>query len=86
MNEHEPKPQVAPPAGYKPPSLPTLAALGAISAAALAGCERSYPPLAGVPPMPVDEQKQPQPLAGEALPLEDEPQPIFLLGFAPEAE
>ena len=44
MNEHEPKPHVAPPAGYKPPSLPTLAALGAlgvISAAALSGCNLS---------------------------------------------
>jgi len=85
MNEQNTKPNVAPPAGYKPPSLPALAALGAISAAALAGCERIYP-LAGAMIMPVDEQKQPQPLSGEALPLEDEHQPVPLLGFAPEAE
>ena len=40
MNEHESKPHVAPPAGYKPPSLPTLAALGALGTAALmSGCD-----------------------------------------------
>ena len=37
MNESQNKPRVAPPAAYKAPSLPTLAALGAISAAALVG-------------------------------------------------
>ena len=44
MNSHEPKPPVAPPAAYKPPSIPTLAMLGAvgvISAAALSGCNFS---------------------------------------------
>lgn len=40
MNKHESKPRVAPPAAYKAPSLPTLAALGAVSAAAmLSGCK-----------------------------------------------
>ena len=82
MNEHEPKPQVAPPAGYKPPSLPTLAALGIISAATLAGCI----PLTGAMIMPVDEEKQPLPLADEALPTGGESQPVPLRGFVPEAE
>jgi hypothetical protein len=41
MNEQNPKPVVTPPDAYKPPSLPTLAALGVIaSAALLTGCER----------------------------------------------
>ena len=42
MNETHTKPNVAPPASYKAPSLPTLAALGAIAAAALAGgCKKT---------------------------------------------
>jgi len=44
MQEQESKPKVSPPVSYKAPSLPTLAALGAITAAALAtGCNKSVP-------------------------------------------
>ena len=41
MKKQSAKPNVAPPASYKVPSLPTLAALGVITAAALAtGCRQ----------------------------------------------
>ena len=37
---HDPQPNVSPPTSYKTPSLPTLAALGVISATALvSGCD-----------------------------------------------
>ena len=63
MNEPDPKPRVAPPAAYKPPSLPTLAALGALSAATafLGGCLPGYVKPNQLPPTtdaeaPVDEK------------------------------
>ena len=68
MNEHEFKSRVAPPAAYKAPSLPTLAALGAISAAALlSGCGPRRPVIAGGITSPsdyrelVDEKGEPEP-------------------------
>ena len=79
MNEHESKPRVTPPAAYKAPSLPTLAALGAISAAALLnGCARA-PKMEsvitmGLPINPIDrlesteEKNEPSP----ALPSTEE--------------
>ena len=49
MKKQSAKPNVAPPASYKMPSLPTLAALGALTAAALAtGCRNNREHLDGI--------------------------------------
>ena len=69
MNDQESKnkPNVAPPAAYKAPSLPTLAALGAISAAALMGGCNRYEYAMGdvyIPtdcPEPTEEKSEPSP-------------------------
>ena len=67
MNNQESKnkPRVAPPAAYKTPALPTLAALGAISVAALmGGCM-----LQGVVYIPTDRP--------ESTEEKNEPSPAF---------
>jgi hypothetical protein len=59
-------PKVAPPASYKAPSLPTLAALGAISTAALlsGGCVR------GAMPCPTHCASTTPPITDEITPME----------------
>ena len=65
MNEIESQPNVAPPASYKTPSLPTLAALGVISTAALAsGCNR----MGGSMITPIPESAETQNVSDEKLP------------------
>ena len=50
MKKQSAKPNVAPPASYKVPSLPTLATLGVITTAIAltTGCQKRYPPLGGI--------------------------------------
>ncbi|MCL2104464.1 MAG: hypothetical protein FWH21_05345 [Kiritimatiellaeota bacterium] len=52
MKKQNAKPNVAPPASYKAPSLPTLAALGVLTAATtlMTGC-KDESPLPGEPPI-----------------------------------
>jgi len=56
MNEPQSKPPVTPPAGYKTPSLPTLAALGVLSAAALSGCDGVVKTMVPAQVKPVEEK------------------------------
>ena len=72
MNEMESQPNVSPPAAYKAPSFPTLAALGVISTAALvSGCRRFVMGEMPVRPYPkpqnaVEEKSAPMELGGES--------------------
>ena len=74
MNESQNKPRVAPPAAYKAPSLPTLAALGAISVAALAsGCAKKTIMLGGALSIPEPEVMETQNVSENKTPKENVP-------------